>query len=132
MPDYSKDISLTQHLFYVIDRLSSRLSIISRSLSQDKLNGNSQFNRESIIAQFSFGKRNEVINALFVANSCDKISQESSFHNNEEIYTIPKIIKDLKIKLVPVNSCIIVTNCGIYRVTLRFVIFHFNSLIVIE
>ncbi|XP_043461144.1 uncharacterized protein LOC122497855 [Leptopilina heterotoma] len=119
LPDNSKDVLLTQHLFYVIDRPSSRLSIISRSLSQDKLNGNSQFNRESIIAQFSFGKRNEVINGLFVANSCDKITQENSFHNNEEIYTIPKIIKDLKIKLVPVNSCIIVTNCGIYRVTLR-------------
>ncbi|XP_033222191.1 uncharacterized protein LOC117176193 isoform X2 [Belonocnema kinseyi] len=118
LPDYSKDVLLTHHLFYVIDVHRQTLSIISRALSQDKQNGNSQFNRESVVARFSFGKRNEVINGLFIANASKELI-ENAFHNNEDTYTIPKFIKDLKIKLVHQSPCIIVTNCGIYRVTLR-------------
>ena len=118
LPESSKDVLLTHHLFNVIDVHRQTLYIISRALSQEKLNGNSQFNQESIVARFSFGKRNEVINGLFIANA-SKDFKENTIHNNEDTYTIPKIIKDIKIKLVPVSPCIIVTNCGIYRITLR-------------
>lgn len=120
MPEHCGNILLTNKFFYIVDTRKRFISVVSRPLSEIRKKDKNDFNRESIVARFSFDKSEEIINSIFTL-SCSKDDSSSSSHENKA-YNIAKDITDLKVHIPPVDACLLVTNFGIYKIVLRFVI----------
>lgn len=121
MPEHCGKILLTNKFFYISDSRQRLISIVSRPLSEIRKKDKNDFNQESIVARFSFDKSEEVINSIFTL-SCSKSDNDVSSGNNEnKTYSIAKDITDLKVHIPSIDACIVVTNLGIYKIILRFV-----------
>ncbi|XP_043788505.1 uncharacterized protein LOC122712731 isoform X1 [Apis laboriosa] len=114
-----RNILLTQRFFFITDVSQRIIYVISDRLSETRRNDNGKFNPECIVGHFSLINSKEVIRAVYRAIDC---TNNSSTILSEEIknkYTLPKGIKDIKIELPHVDTCIIVTNHSVYKIVLR-------------
>lgn len=121
VPDNCENILLISRFFYISDTRQRSVSVVSRFLSEVNIRDRSDFSRESIIARFSFGKNEEVINSIYTLASTRSDSDSTSGSNDNKTYSIAKNVADLKVHVPTVDSCIVITNLGIYKIILRFV-----------
>ncbi|XP_024936810.1 uncharacterized protein LOC107263725 isoform X2 [Cephus cinctus] len=119
MPPLSEDILLTQRLFYITDVQRQSLYIVSCPLSESRMEGEANFNQDSVIGHFSFESTKEFINRVyrltdFKAKKPKKVPTET-----ENRDALPKKVEDLNVDVPLVDTCIVVTNFAVYRVVLR-------------
>lgn len=115
-----RNVLLTQRFFFITDVSQRVMYIISDRLSETRKNDNGKFNPECIVGHFSLVNSKEVIRAVYRTIDCTNSAQTHS----EEIrnkYTLPKAVKDIKIELPHLDTCIIVTNHSVYKIVLRSV-----------
>lgn len=82
-----------------------------------------EFNPEALLANFHLPNQNEIIIALYkltdiTLNNRPSSSAEST-EKSETLFTLPKTVQDLHIRNPKVDTCIIVTNQGVYKVALK-------------
>jgi hypothetical protein len=120
MPEHCENILLTNRFFYISDTRHRFIYIVSRSLSEIRENDESDLHKASIVARFSFDNSEEIINSIYTVSSTRTDGDCFSENKENKTITMAKDIRDLKIQIPPVDTCIIVTNLGIYRIVLRF------------
>lgn len=105
--------------------------VISDRLSETHRNDNGKFNPECIVGHFSLINSKEVIRAVYRAIDCTNNSPTILSEEIKNKYTLPKGIKDIKIELPHVDTCIIVTNHSVYKIVLRLILYllYFITLI---
>ncbi|XP_029179044.1 uncharacterized protein LOC114946614 isoform X2 [Nylanderia fulva] len=111
-------VLLAHRFFFITDINQYVIYIISDQLSETHINKDCRFNSESIIGTFSFKSSKEVIRAVYKVTNFDVIQRKVS-QEIENKYTLPKNIKDIKIEVPNLDTCIIVTNRCVYEVILR-------------
>lgn len=112
-------VLLAHKFFFITDINQYVIHIISDQLSETHINKDCRFNSESIIGTFSFKSNKEVIRAVYKVTNFDNVIQRKVSQEAENKCTLPKNIKDIKIKVPSLDTCIIVTNCCVYEVILR-------------
>ncbi|XP_058799619.1 uncharacterized protein LOC131669061 isoform X2 [Phymastichus coffea] len=117
VPEQSENVLLTNRFLYISDTRQRFVYIVSRPLSEIRKKDKSDFNKDSIIARFSFDKSDEVINNIYML-TCTK-DGDATGHGEIRTYNIAKNITDLKVRIPTVDSCVVVTNHGIYKIILR-------------
>lgn len=95
--------------------------IVSDQLSETHINKDCKFNSESIIGTFSFKSNKEVIRAIYKVTKFNNLISKKVLQEMENKCTVPKIVKDIKIEVPSLDTCIIVTNRCVYEVILRLV-----------
>ena len=121
MPEQCESILLTSRFFYISDSRHRFVYVVSRPLSEVRKVDRSDLNRDSIVARFSFDKSEEIINSIYTLPSTRNDGDFTSGNSENKTYNIAKDITDLKIHIPPVDTCIVVTNMGIYKIILRCV-----------
>ncbi|XP_011499761.1 PREDICTED: uncharacterized protein LOC105363708 [Ceratosolen solmsi marchali] len=119
IPEHCESILLTNRFFYISDTRHRFIYIVSRPLSEIRENDESDLYKESIVARFSFNNSDEVINSIYTVSSTRTDDDCISKNEEDKTYHMAKNINDLKVKIPPVDTCIVVTNLGIYRIVLR-------------
>ncbi|XP_031777146.1 uncharacterized protein LOC100677930 isoform X2 [Nasonia vitripennis] len=119
MPEHCENIRLTSRFFYISDTRHRFVYVLSRPLSEIRKKDKSDLTKDSVIARFSFDKSEEVINSIYTLSSARSDFDYTSGNNENRIYTIVKDISDIKVKVPPVDTCIVVTNLGVYKIILR-------------
>ncbi|XP_050454237.1 uncharacterized protein LOC126852967 isoform X1 [Cataglyphis hispanica] len=114
-------VLLAHRFFFITDINQHVIYIISNQLSEAHINKDCKFNSESIIGTFTFKSSKEVIRAVYKVTDFDNV-----IHNVKKVpqevenkCTLPKNIKDIKIEVPSLDTCIIVTNRCVYEVILR-------------
>ncbi|KAF7988653.1 hypothetical protein HCN44_001226 [Aphidius gifuensis] len=125
MPEPCCDIILTQRLFFITGPKRKNIWIISCPLAELKIEQKelSKFNNESIIGKFKFNNSKEYINFIYRSSdypeNYNTTTTTTTTNNNDKKNCLPKNIDDLNIEIPPVDTCIIITNFGIYKIVLR-------------
>ncbi|XP_072761626.1 uncharacterized protein Ca isoform X2 [Anoplolepis gracilipes] len=112
-------VLLAHRFFFITDINQQVIYIISDQLSETHINKDCKFNSESIIGMFSFKSSKEVIRAVYKVTNFDNVIQRKVSQEVENKCTLPKNIKDIKIEVPSLDTCIIVTNRCVYEVILR-------------
>ncbi|XP_014238652.1 uncharacterized protein LOC106660234 [Trichogramma pretiosum] len=119
LPRDCLDIQLTCKLIYVLDTKHRFVQIVSRVLSEER-KGNYEIYNDFIIAKFSFDKSEEVINSIFVLSAnTQNYDTSDNIKLNYKDCCIANNIVDLNSFFPPLDSCLVITNLGIYRIDLR-------------
>lgn len=121
LPEHCLDVLLTSKCFYTTDTNRRNLYIISRDLSQVQPGEKAEFNKEAIIGKFSFERREEVINDVYIVMAQKNAKTSEKKFELTERYSIPSQVEDITMELPQVDFCTVVTNFGIYQVFLRSV-----------
>ncbi|XP_015122188.1 uncharacterized protein LOC107044705 [Diachasma alloeum] len=121
MPEICTDILLTQRLFFTTGPRRRTLWMISCPLSEVRINNSedSHFNPESVISRFQFDDGREVITHVFRASDYKSTTDDQQSSKDDKKKILPCKIDDLNIEVPPVDTCVVVTNCGIYKIVLR-------------
>ncbi|KAJ8687906.1 hypothetical protein QAD02_023701, partial [Eretmocerus hayati] len=119
MPNHCESIILTSRFFYISDTRRRIVYIVSRPLSEMRKDKGSDYNRESIVARFSFDKSEEVINSIYTIPSLKNHSTSRSGNNENKNQDVIRNISDLRVHVPTVDTCIVVTNLGVYKIVLR-------------
>ncbi|OAD60135.1 X-linked retinitis pigmentosa GTPase regulator like protein [Eufriesea mexicana] len=114
-----KNVLLTQRFFFITDVNQRVMYVISDRLSEYRNSDNGKFNPECIVGHFSLVNSREVIRAVYRATDCTSNTPTILSEEIKNKYMLPKGIKDIKIELPRVDTCIIVTNHSVYKVVLR-------------
>ncbi|XP_014210897.1 uncharacterized protein LOC106641130 [Copidosoma floridanum] len=123
IPEQSESILLTNGFFYISDTRHRFVHVVSRILSEVLKEDGSDYSKESVVARFSFNKSEEMVNSIFTLSSSRNTGDLNLTNHESKLYNLPKGVVDLKISLPPIDTCIIVTNLGIYKVIVREHIF---------
>uniref|UniRef100_A0A1Y1KHK1 RCC1-like domain-containing protein n=1 Tax=Photinus pyralis TaxID=7054 RepID=A0A1Y1KHK1_PHOPY len=111
LPRETNYLLLTNRLIYSVNESSNALSIISTQLSECRLDGDVEFNPLSLLAQFPFTKTDEKILNIY------KLSDTSLF-NEGKCKEAPSSVDHLKIRKPKIDTCVVITSAGVYRVCL--------------
>lgn len=95
--------------------------VISDRLSETRKNDNNKFNPECIVGHFSLANSKEEIRAVYRAIDLPNNAPKTHSEDSRSKCTLPKGLKDIRIELPHVDTCIIVTNHSVYKVVLRSV-----------
>lgn len=119
MPEPCQDVILTQRLFFITGPKRKNIWVISCPLSEIRIgqSDTSTFNTESVISKFKFNDSREVIN--FIYRSSDYPENIEDNNKNDKKKILPTKIDEIDVEVPPVDTCIIVTNLGIYKIILR-------------
>lgn len=119
----SCDIVLLAHKFFFVTDISQHMMyIISDQLSETHINGDCEFNPESVVGVFSFKSSKEVIRAVYKVTKFNNVISKKVFQEIESKCTLAKNGKDVKVEIPTLDACIIVTNRCVYEVILRLVL----------
>ncbi|EFN83345.1 X-linked retinitis pigmentosa GTPase regulator-like protein [Harpegnathos saltator] len=117
--DSCDTVLLAHKFFFVTDINQHIIYIISDQLSETHINGDCEFNFESVVGVFSFKSSKEIIRAVYKVTKFNNVISKKVFQEIENKYTLAKNAKDLKIEIPTLDACIIVTNRCVYEVILR-------------
>ncbi|XP_014467574.1 PREDICTED: uncharacterized protein LOC106740753 isoform X2 [Dinoponera quadriceps] len=112
-------VLLAHKFFFVTDISQHVIYIISDQLSEIHINGDSEFNSESVIGVFSFKSSKEVIRAVYKVTKFNNVISKKVFQEIESKCTLTKNVKDANVEIPTLDACIIVTNRCVYEVILR-------------
>nr|CAD7440029.1 unnamed protein product [Timema bartmani] len=118
------DILYTDKFMFITNRERNTVTVVSCVLAESRLDGDTDYNPDSIVETFTFPESEEVL-AIYKNSGlsrCSETKRASSKHKNSQqsaTFTLPKDIKDINIDAPPVDLCLIVTSAGIYEITLR-------------
>ncbi|EZA47730.1 X-linked retinitis pigmentosa GTPase regulator-like protein [Ooceraea biroi] len=118
--DTCETVLLAHRFFFITDINQHVMYIISNQLSEAHINEDCKFNYESVVGTFSFKNSKEVIRAVYKVAKFNNVISSKASQNIESKYTLPKNVKDIKIEISSLDSCIIVTNRCVYEVILRY------------
>lgn len=122
LPEVCRDILLTENLFFVVGSCRQLLWVISCPLCEVKINDDSQFNSQAIIAKFQFENSKEVIKSIYRItdfNNTTAGKKSKSKSDNKQAQVLPKKVNDLNIQVALIDTCLVVTNYGVYKVIIR-------------
>ena len=71
------------------------------------------------MAKFPFNKSNEFIIKFFLVSNWKNYDFGNYSDDEKNPYNMVKIINDLKINIPCIDSCVVVTNRGVYKIVLR-------------
>ncbi|KOX68598.1 X-linked retinitis pigmentosa GTPase regulator like protein [Melipona quadrifasciata] len=114
-----RNVLLTQRFFFITDVSQRVMYVISDRLSETRKNDNGKFNPECIVGHFSLVNSKEVIRAVYRTIDCTNSVPTTHSEEIRNKYALPKAVKDIKIELPHVDTCIIVTNHSVYKIVLR-------------
>ncbi|XP_071855799.1 RCC1 and BTB domain containing protein claret [Bombus fervidus] len=114
-----RNVLLTQRFFFITDASQRVIYVISDRLSETRKSDNGKFNPECIVGHFSLVNSKEVIRAVYRAIDCTNSAPTTLSEEIKHKYTLPKGVRDIKIELPHVDTCIIVTNHSVYKIVLR-------------
>nr|CAD7418039.1 unnamed protein product [Timema cristinae] len=124
LPENCWDILYTDKFMFITSRERNTVTVVSCVLAESRLDGDTDYNPDSIVETFTFTVGEEVL-AIYKNSDmsrCSETKRASSKHKNSQqsaTFTLPKDIKDINIDAPPVDLCLIVTSVGIYEITLR-------------
>lgn len=114
---------LTDRLIFTVNTDLNQLSIISTQLSECRLEGDSEFNQESLIAQFTLARHNEKILNLFKITDFtlgrERRRKDDGKSETKPNNILPKTVDELLIRRVKVDACVVVTNFGVYKLLIK-------------
>ncbi|XP_049853132.1 uncharacterized protein LOC126334689 isoform X3 [Schistocerca gregaria] len=132
-------ILVTDRFLFVTDSKNEKLSVISTQLSESRLDGDTDYNPDSVINSFGF-KDDERILSVFKHSASYQRKEETNRQGDTEQsesrkddryrkyakdvdkqggqFVLPQKVSDLKIDAPSIDSVIIVTNHGLYEVKL--------------
>lgn len=132
-------ILVTDRFLFVTDSKSEKLSVISTQLSESRLDGDTDYNPDSIINSFEFKDDERILNVFKHSASYqrkEEINRQGDTEQSESKkddrykryikdvekqgsqFVLPQNVSDLKIDAPSVDAVIIVTNHGLYEVKL--------------
>lgn len=117
MPNSCESFLIANQFFYVTDDQKHCLKIISRTLSEVKKSDKFEFNNQSIVAQFPFNGRDEVIHRIYIMGNDNSDPHPEKTGNKS--FNMAKSVNDLKINTPSVDACLIITSLGVYKVSLK-------------
>ncbi|KAJ8917788.1 hypothetical protein NQ315_010694 [Exocentrus adspersus] len=119
LPKKTTEVLLTDKLIYTVNSEYNLLSIISSQLSECRLEGDAEFNSDSVVAQFYMDK--ERIQQFFklVDLSSARLKKNREDNKKDKLYELPKTVDDLNLSKPRIDTCVVVTDNSVYRVVLR-------------
>ncbi|XP_017773369.1 PREDICTED: uncharacterized protein LOC108560363 [Nicrophorus vespilloides] len=116
LPPRSDWLLLTDKLIYIINSQYNAVSIVSAHLSECKLEGDSEFNEDSLIGHFSV-ENERILNIYKVTDTT--LLKGRKDNKKEKSYSLPKTVDELNIPKMKIDTCVIVTNNSVYRIIVR-------------
>ncbi|GLV44383.1 claret [Carabus blaptoides fortunei] len=126
-----RDILVTDRFFFITNDRLDCLSIVSCQFSESRLDGDTEFNPESLISQFYFPPT-EKIKAIYKVSdlSIPESLDNDSSNKSQKTFVLAKSESELNIRKPKIDTCIIVTSRNVYKISLSCsVIEKFVSLV---
>lgn len=119
LPPKTTNILLTDRLIYALNNDENVVYIISSQLSECRLEGESEFNEDSLIGQFPI--ENETILHVYkqTDTSVVRLRKHRDDTKKEKLYELPKNVDDLNIQKPRIDTCVIITNTSVYKICIR-------------
>ncbi|KAI4462030.1 regulator of chromosome condensation [Holotrichia oblita] len=118
LPQNTNTLLLTDRLIYTTNDELNSVSIISTQLSESPLEGDSEFNPYSLIAQFNVENQSEkILNVYkFTDVTLDRARwTKDDKKESSKTFVLPKSVNDLNIHKVKIDTCVIVTTNSVYK-----------------
>lgn len=72
-----------------------------------------------ILAKFTTPNKDEKVQKLFKSTSLAMNLESKKDESKEKTYVLPKTVDEIKIQVPKIDTCVIVTNCAVYKLILR-------------
>nr|CAH7724512.1 unnamed protein product [Callosobruchus chinensis] len=120
LPQKTTTILLTDRLIYTVNEDSTMISIISAQLSECRLEGDTEFNSESLVAQFYMENDNKVLDLFKLTDlSTIRLKKSRDDGRKEKVFELPKTVDDLNVQKPRIDTCVVVTHKSVYRISIR-------------
>ncbi|XP_066992544.2 uncharacterized protein ca [Anabrus simplex] len=131
LPPDCRDVLATDRFLYVTAAGGKQLLVVSNQLSESRLDGDTEHNPESVIETYTFRDNEEVLSIYKCSVPNYQRHDEDTSGENEKDnsddkknyrFAQPKELKPFKpakVEVPPIDSCIVVTNQGVYKVHVR-------------
>ncbi|KAH1017237.1 hypothetical protein HUJ05_007910 [Dendroctonus ponderosae] len=115
VPPRTDSVIMTDNLIYTLNRDINVISIISRQLAETRLDGETAFNEDSLVAQFMID--NEEIIAFFkiMDMSVDVAPSKNKYKKNQCLYST-----DISFLKQAIDTCMVVTTKNVYKIFVRY------------
>lgn len=128
LPPKTTNILLTDHLIYAINKEDGAVNVVSTELTEFRIESDREedflqnvdpFFEDTLIADFTL--ENEKILRVFKQTDKPVLRARKCKDDDkkEKLYELPKTVDDLNIQKPRVDTCVIVTNCSVYKVFIR-------------
>lgn len=111
------ELLLTDKLIFAINSERNAISVISAHLSECRLEGDSEFNEDALIAQFHLDKE-KILHIFKLADFSSTRLKKCKEERKDTFFEMPKTVNDLKIRRPRVDTCVIITNKAVYKIHL--------------
>lgn len=115
LPQKTSTILLTDRLIYAVNEEFKMVSIISSHLSECRLEGEAEFNSDSIIAQF-YLESGKILKLYKVADLSTIRLKKRDDNKRDKVFNLPKTVDDLNLPKSLIDTCIIVTDSCVYKI----------------
>lgn len=118
LPLRTHAVLLSDRLIYAVNEDLDTLSVISAQFSECRLEGESEFNSEALIAQFKVCTADEKILNIFKLTDTTIIKNKKCKDDHKKgskAYALPKTVDELNPARAKIDTCFLVTNKSVHR-----------------
>lgn len=115
------DILVTDRFFYIVNEQLNFLSVVSCQYSETRLDGDNEFDSDSLISQFRF-ENDEKILSIYKLSDLSLNNESSDSESSKKVqktFVLAKSESELNIRKPKIDTCIVVTNKSVYKIGLR-------------
>ncbi|CAG9819004.1 unnamed protein product [Phaedon cochleariae] len=116
LPQNTTTVLLTDRLMYAVNDDANIVSVLSSQLSECRLEGDSDFNSESLVAQFRIESGKILKVFRLVDLSSVRLRKNRDDNKKDKLFELPKTADDLNIQKPRIDTCVIVTDNCVYKV----------------
>ncbi|XP_057652123.1 uncharacterized protein LOC130891409 isoform X2 [Diorhabda carinulata] len=115
LPQKTSTILLTDRLIYTVNEELKMVSILSSHLSECRLEGETEFNSDALIAQF-YIENGKILKLFKLSDLSFSRLKKRDDSRKDKTYELPKTVDDLIIEKPKIDTCIIITDSCVYKI----------------
>nr|XP_023021233.1 uncharacterized protein LOC111509680 isoform X1 [Leptinotarsa decemlineata] len=119
LPQKTSTVLLTDKLIYTVNEDSNIVSILSSQLCECRLEGDSEFNGDCVMAQFEVEDGKILQLFKLVDLSSVRLRKSRDDNKKDKLFELPKTVDDLNLQKPRIDTCVIVTNNCVYKIIIK-------------
>ncbi|CAH1985984.1 unnamed protein product [Acanthoscelides obtectus] len=120
LPQRTSAILLTDRLIYTVNDDNTIISVLSAQLSECRLEGDAEFNNEALVAQFYMENDKRILQMFKLSDlSAIRLKKNRDDGKKDKLFELPKTVDDLNIQKPRIDTCVVVTQRSVYKISIR-------------
>ncbi|CAG9862070.1 unnamed protein product [Phyllotreta striolata] len=115
LPQRTSSVLLTDRLIYTVHDESKSISVISSQLCECRLEGESEFNSEAVVAQF-YLETGKILKLFKLSDLTTVRSKKRDDHKRDKFFELPSCVDDLNLQKPRIDTCVVVTDSSVYKI----------------